>query len=1408
MPTIDFSQIIAAKLNGQEVVRISDTVNTLWEKQAADYNYLSFTDVSNAQNTLTLSRVGTEPTSLYNIALEYSFDKQTWQTWTEDANYVRTLAIPAGGTVYLRGDNSVINLGSDNYYYNFASTANVAAGGDLRSLRSKTLNESAMPNYFGRCLFKDMTTLTKAPAIGFTTIGTASCRSMFDGCTSLSDVSLIDLSSYTIGSGATALFYWMFRNCTSITAAPPITVTTAVSSVLYGTFTGCTSMTTAANVHLNAISLGTYAYGELFKDCTSLTTLPTFTQSPLSVDTQGLNSTFQGCTLITSAPALEVGSMVIGSRFNCAGMFRGCTSLASVSNLVLSADTLTLACYKNMFYECTSLTDAPELPATTLADGNGDNGNGCYAFMFRGCSSLNHIKVAFTDWDSDAATANLYCNGWVQNVANSGTFECPSALPTTTGSSYIPTGWTVVNTDSQKSRYFSINDESGAANTIKLIGTSGSVYSSSDEGTTWNEVAASSAGTEISLPANGKVLFKHTGGMSGMKFDATGNYSVWGNIDSLIHGDNFVDGGTSGDFYSLFDGSAKLVSAENLYIGYTTVVGSKMQYMFRNCTGLVTPPSLEKITALEQNSPMQSMFQGCSAMTTPPNMSGLTNLSGIWASGMRDMFKNCTSLASPADLSGVTTLGDRTCNGMYYGCTSLEEPSDMPLLVSVSSNSSFNQMYYGCTALKRVPDLHSLTSLGSGNSVMYGMFQGCTSLRRGLDISGITTASGSTPFDYMYTGCSNIFEVWTPNISDWAVPTEGWKNNFGASYGVYHIMQPLGSGFSPKTNWIVARTVSNESTDTDYFTISMKYVGSTRTVNVYGNDSETIDYSTDNGTTWNTITPASGGGSVITTSGTGKVMFRHEGAMDGIKFGCDYAFAVSGNIDSLIHGDNYSQSGLWMSNVDFPNLFNGASKLVDASHLYMGAYCSVGFWSLASMFYDCTHLLKAPDLTSITTLTNDNAFNNMFQNCYCLDEGVDLSNLEFTNYEWLNSGFGSMYNGCVQLTKAYTPNCDFWDDNLFDDWLYGVNANGTLGSNSVTSPLVTRNSASGCPSGWEILASGTVSVVSSNGYVTATPLNQGDTLQYKVNNGSWQTYSAPIAWSSLTPNDTVTVRELHNGVEWGTQNSVTLTVQNCAVPSITNSGNTVTITDSSDSYAGARIYYTTDGSTPTSSSTLYTAPFTAAYGTTVNAISVPTNSTWYAHSDVASAIVINGTLLDYVCNVDMEDSPALTDLVDTGILLDNDMKFRVELIGAGHSNGMVNVGNIIDDSEGNSLRSFFVGSLYNDWGGTAGRKAVGFDYGNGVSIDLTFDKTSCYNNLTGSYLWDDNVGVYDNSNNLNCLIDVTSMKFVRLRIWKPVNGVDTLVFDGRAAYVNNTYGILDMVSGQMLTNPNIVMTGE
>ena len=86
-----------------------------------------------------------------------------------------------------------------------------------------------------------------------------------------------------------------------------------------------------------------------------------------------------------------------------------------------------------MFKGCTSLTTAPELPATTLA-------SGCYNSMFAGCTNLNYIKCLATNISASDCTYN-----WAYGVASTGIFVKASSMndweiDSTNG---IPSGWTV-----------------------------------------------------------------------------------------------------------------------------------------------------------------------------------------------------------------------------------------------------------------------------------------------------------------------------------------------------------------------------------------------------------------------------------------------------------------------------------------------------------------------------------------------------------------------------------------------------------------------------------------------------------------------------------------------------------------------------------------------------------------------------------------------------------------------------------------------------------------------------------------------------------------------------------------------------------------------------------------------------
>ena len=74
------------------------------------------------------------------------------------------------------------------------------------------------------------------------------------------------------------------------------------------------------------------------------------------------------------------------------GLFKNSTHLKHAHELILPATTLSGSCYREMFYGCTSLVSAPELPATDLSKASYDSSTydntSVYNSMFYGCVSL------------------------------------------------------------------------------------------------------------------------------------------------------------------------------------------------------------------------------------------------------------------------------------------------------------------------------------------------------------------------------------------------------------------------------------------------------------------------------------------------------------------------------------------------------------------------------------------------------------------------------------------------------------------------------------------------------------------------------------------------------------------------------------------------------------------------------------------------------------------------------------------------------------------------------------------------------------------------------------------------------------------------------------------------------------
>ena len=299
-------------------------------------------------------------------------------------------------------------------------------------------------------MFYGCTSLTTAPSLPATSLADSCYRQMFSGCTSLNEIE-VGLITWTLSSGSNATTDWLsgvadtgtFRCSTALgtnetierganycpegwtvvhtdvywglcftaeepnvvvnmskTGSPPaVTLETSLDGVTWTDFDadgGTTPVTLAAvgdKVYFRAGSGGNakmssnidqYRYFTLSATCSASGVI----SSLLSQDTPVFNLStdnsyaffrlFDGCTSLTTAPSLPATTLADSCYFQ---MFYGCTSLTTAPSL--PATTLADSCYRQMFYGCTSLVAAPSLPATSLL-----GGYACYFQMFSGCTAL------------------------------------------------------------------------------------------------------------------------------------------------------------------------------------------------------------------------------------------------------------------------------------------------------------------------------------------------------------------------------------------------------------------------------------------------------------------------------------------------------------------------------------------------------------------------------------------------------------------------------------------------------------------------------------------------------------------------------------------------------------------------------------------------------------------------------------------------------------------------------------------------------------------------------------------------------------------------------------------------------------------------------------------------------------
>lgn len=198
-----------------------------------------------------------------------------------------------------------------------------------------------------------------------------------------------------------------------------------------------------------------------------------------------------------------------------------------------------------------------------------------------------------------------------------------------------------------KDMYFTI--EAISAGTVYLALANGvNMQYSTDNGQTWETNAS------VNAQPGDKVLYKginnslrEDGGNGHSRFSgSTASFVVYGNIMSLLYGDNFANQTSFPQegvqtFEELFANCSGLTDASNLILPATTLVNSCYYRMFQVCRNLTAAPALPA-TAFTENVEFayQAMFQGCSSLEIAPDLP-IKVLKGY---NYNSIFEGCSSL--------------------------------------------------------------------------------------------------------------------------------------------------------------------------------------------------------------------------------------------------------------------------------------------------------------------------------------------------------------------------------------------------------------------------------------------------------------------------------------------------------------------------------------------------------------------------------------------------------------------------------------------------------------------------------------------------------------------------------------------------------------------------------------------
>ena len=700
-------------------------------------------------------------------------------------------------------------------------------------------------------------------------------------------------------------------------------------------------------------------------------------------------------------------------------MFYGCTSLMNAP--VLPAMIINKYGYDNMFYGCTALTTAPELPATTLVN------EYCYWQMFRGCTSLVNAPSELPATDFSGATNYKGKNVYERMFAGCTSLETAPEIKA-----------------EKLYNQTCLEMYSGCTSLVNV---------------------PDLAVTYLGNSQNCQGMFK--GCSSLVKAPALPATALAGNC-----------------YQEMFALCTSLTQAPALPA--TLLNTNCYTNMFQGCTSLTTAPALNATSM--KNYCYNAMFSGCINLVNAPALPA-TSLAQYcyW-----NMFNECHSLVTAPALN-ATTLQSNCYNQMFLNCTNLETAPE--LSAPTLTTGCYQNMFKGCSKLSYIKCL--ATDISASNCVT-NWVQGVAATGTFVQTETMddwTIGVNGIPTGWQVQGGYNgkyfSIEAEAPTTLSWDVQNVEYTIDSGVTWNAWTGSTTLAADdiamFRSTGNTTYSgKTISSTGDIVAYGNIMSlfygdNFFGQTTFPSNSGNEFKqlfknnthllNVQYLKLNATTLNANSYANmfEGCTSLTTIPKLPATTLGNSCYYGMFQGCTSLNTVpilsaTAMTDSCYCAMFMGCTGLTttpalpatsLAQNCYAYMFNGCTSLTEGPAL---PATTLAFGCYSYMFQGCSSLASAPALPA-TTLANY-CYSRMFEGT-AITSAPNLKAATLSDYCYF-----SMFKDCSNLNRIVCLATDISASNCTTDWVNGVAASGDFFKDGTMTGWTTG--VNGVPTGWTL----------------------------------------------------------------------------------------------------------------------------------------------------------------------------------------------------------------------------------------------------------------------------------------------------------------------------------------------------